>query len=120
MIKKDKKIGPFSVRFNDSDYDFLVKNEGNATPQEVVYFLFKEYRKSKSPNIQVAQQQIPIEPKKTTVEPERQLKLKRTPAQWVQLRRDCESAKEYEKWLSELENDTFLAEKEKQLIKQTL
>lgn len=52
------------------------------------------------------------------VEPKKQ-PLKRTPAHWVELRRDCETADDYAKWLEDLENDTFLTTREKSQIKQT-
>jgi len=44
----------------------------------------------------------------------------RTPAHWVELRRECESADDYAKWLQDLESDTFLTTREKSLIKQTV
>jgi hypothetical protein len=52
-------------------------------------------------------------------EPKKQ-PLKRTPAHWVELRRDCETADDYAKWLEDLENDTFLTTREKSQIKQTV
>lgn len=48
------------------------------------------------------------------------LSLKRTPAHWVELRRDCQTADDYAKWLEDLENDTFLTAREKSQIKQTV
>lgn len=44
----------------------------------------------------------------------------RTPAHWVELRRECESADDYAKWLQDLESDIFLTTREKSLIKQTV
>lgn len=46
--------------------------------------------------------------------------LKRTSAHWVELRRECESADDYAKWLEDLENDQFLTSREKSQIKQTV
>lgn len=48
------------------------------------------------------------------------MSLKRTPAHWVELRRECENADDYAKWLEDLENDTFLTAREKAQIKQTV
>lgn len=48
------------------------------------------------------------------------LDIKRTPAHWVELRRECETADDYAKWLEDLENDTFLTTREKAQIKQTV
>lgn len=48
------------------------------------------------------------------------LAIKRTPAHWVELRRECETADDYAKWLEDLENDTFLTTREKSQIKQTV
>ena len=53
----------------------------------------------------------------TTVTPK--VGIKRTPAHWVELRRDCETADDYAKWLSDLDADQFLTTREKQQIKQT-
>lgn len=50
----------------------------------------------------------------------KKIPLKRTPAHWVELRRDCENADDYAKWLEDLENDQFLSTREKALIKQTV
>lgn len=52
----------------------------------------------------------PIKPKIT---------LKRTPVQWVELRRECETAEDYAKWLEDLENSD-LSTRDKNLIKQTI
>lgn len=46
--------------------------------------------------------------------------IKRTPAHWVELRRECENADDYAKWLENLENDTFLTVREKKEIKATV
>lgn len=48
------------------------------------------------------------------------LSLKRTPAHWVDLRRECLTADDFAKWLEDLENDTFLTTREKAQIKQTV
>lgn len=47
------------------------------------------------------------------------MRLKRTPAHWVELRRDCDDADSYAKWLDDLENDPYLTSLEKSQIKQT-
>ena len=46
--------------------------------------------------------------------------LKRTPAHWVELRRECENADDYAKWLEKLEADPFLTAREKKEIKATV
>lgn len=46
--------------------------------------------------------------------------LKRTPAHWVELRRECADADEYAQWLDNLENDPYLTAKEKKEIKATV
>jgi hypothetical protein len=57
---------------------------------------------------------------KFSVEPVKRMALKRTPAHWVELRRDCQTADDYAKWLEDLEADTFLTIREKAQIKQTV
>ena len=47
------------------------------------------------------------------------IRLKRTPVQWVELKRDCCNADDYAKWLDDLENDPYLTKNEKSQIKQT-
>lgn len=56
-------------------------------------------------------------PNKTEEQPK--FKIKRTPANWVELRRECENAEDYNKWLNDLENDTYLTIREKNQIKAT-
>jgi hypothetical protein len=46
--------------------------------------------------------------------------LKRTPAHWVELRRECSDADEYAQWLQNLENDPHLTAREKKEIKATV
>lgn len=46
--------------------------------------------------------------------------LKRNPANWVELRRECQNSEDYAKWLEDLENDTFLTSLEKKQIKATV
>lgn len=48
------------------------------------------------------------------------LAIKRTPAHWVELRRECETADDYAKWLEDLDNDIYLTSREKAQIKQTV
>ena len=54
------------------------------------------------------------------IEQKPKIDIKRTPAHWVELRRECETADDYAKWLEDLENDTFLTTREKSQIKQTV
>ena len=56
-------------------------------------------------------QQIEEKPKK--------IHLKRTPAHWVELRRECENADDYQKWLEDLESNPYLTHLEKKQIKAT-
>lgn len=46
--------------------------------------------------------------------------IKRTPAHWIELRRECQDADDFAKWLEDLENDQFLTIREKSQIKQTI
>lgn len=46
--------------------------------------------------------------------------IKRTPAHWVELRRECENADDYASWLEKLEADQFLTAREKREIKATV
>ena len=48
------------------------------------------------------------------------ISLKKTPAHWVKLRRECENAEQYAQWLEDLENDIHLTAREKSQIKQTV
>ena len=45
--------------------------------------------------------------------------IKRSPANWVELRRECQDADEYNQWLEDLENDIHLTLLEKKQIKAT-
>ena len=53
-------------------------------------------------------------------EPKPKTALKRTPAHWVELRRECSDADEYAQWLENLENDPYLTTREKKDIKATV
>jgi hypothetical protein len=53
------------------------------------------------------------------IEKPKRIAIKRSPAAWVELKRDCADADEYEKWLEDLDNDPYLNSKEKLLIKNT-
>ena len=53
-------------------------------------------------------------------EPNPKTYIKRTPAHWVDLRRDCTDADQYAKWLENLENDPYLTAREKRDIKATV
>jgi len=53
-------------------------------------------------------------------EPKPKTYIKRTPAHWVDLRRDCTDADQYAKWLENLENDPYLTAREKRDIKATV
>jgi hypothetical protein len=55
----------------------------------------------------------------TTVTEVPQRQIKRTPAHWVELRRECVDADDYAQWLLDLENDIFLNSREKSQIKAT-
>ena len=55
--------------------------------------------------------QIEINPK---------IAIKKTSAHWVELRRECQDANDFAKWIEDLENDQFLTIREKSQIKQTV
>ena len=55
--------------------------------------------------------QIEINPK---------IAIKKTPAHWIELRRECQDANDFAKWIEDLENDQFLTIREKSQIKQTV
>ncbi len=52
-------------------------------------------------------------------EPKKKIAIRRNPAQWVELRRECETGEDYAKWLEDLENSD-LSTRDKNLIKQTI
>lgn len=56
----------------------------------------------------------------TQTEEKPKIKIRRTPANWVELRRECENANDYNKWLNDLENDPHLTIREKNQIKATV
>lgn len=67
---------------------------------------------------------IPVPPVPTDDKPLKfekpKIAIKRTPAHWVELRRDCQNADDYAKWLEDLENDKFLTPREVREIKATV
>ena len=65
--------------------------------------------KSETKGIITAPQEIP-----------KKISIKRSPANWVELRRECQDADEYSKWLEDLENDIHLTTLEKKQIKATI
>jgi hypothetical protein len=56
----------------------------------------------------------------TTLPKNKKIMLKRTPMQWVELRRDCQNSDDYNKWIVDLDNDTHLTQLEKKQIKATI
>lgn len=80
----------------------------------------ENYGTEKKPEVQASVQQKPVfNIPNTYFEKPKKIVLKRTPQQWVELRRECNSTSEYIKWLEEFENDTFLTANEKKQIKAT-
>lgn len=55
-----------------------------------------------------------------TINEVKKIAIKRSPANWVELRRECQDADEYSKWLEDLENDIHLTTLEKKQIKATI
>lgn len=43
--KVSTKSKPMSIRFNEKEFEFIKRNEGLSTAQEVISFLMKEYMK---------------------------------------------------------------------------
>lgn len=60
------------------------------------------------------------EPAKFLQPEKKNIAIKRNTLQWVELRRACENSEDFEKWLDDLENDTFLSKREKDQIKVTV
>lgn len=68
---------------------------------------------------QIEGQTLPQQAPMPIIQETPKMRLKRSPASWVELRRECQTAEDYDKWLDDLENDRHLTEQEKSQIKQT-
>jgi len=64
--------------------------------------------KSETRGIITAPQEVP-----------KKISIKRSPSNWVELRRECQDTDEYNQWLEYLENDIHLTTLEKKQIKAT-
>jgi len=142
--KKSYKSKVYSVRWDNEKMAFLQSREKKLeTGQEIADFLMNNYWwQHKMPHV-TAKEAPPLElknkndyrpmtpesydGKKITTNDDEPLQfskpkmaIKRTPAHWVELRRECENADDYAKWLENLENDTFLTAREKKEIKATV
>lgn len=113
-----------SIRFEQSDFDFICKREKLTTAQSIVSFLMdnyiKIYKVEKRSVFLVEDNQDYDAPKKMESIIKPKLAINRTPALWLELRRDCQTADDFSSWLEDLENDTFLTSAEKKQVKITV
>ncbi len=112
--KGSDKTVKFTKQANNQILASLVEKVDRLLGKEINYspVTLNAYDGSKINRFTQDEQAMWVEPKKTP--------LKRTPAHWVELRRDCQTADDFAKWLEDLENDTFLTTREKAQIKQTV
>ncbi len=125
-VRKGNKTSPFGCRFDIEKLDFIQKRERLESYQKVVDFLLNKYwwehkvatvTAKEAPPLSLKNDKVFDEPPEL---PKPQIALKRTPAHWVELRRECGDADEYAKWLEDLENDPYLTSREKRDIKATV
>lgn len=143
------KTDNVSIRFDLKQLDFIKEREGIDSPQRVVNFLMNKYwfenrihqgektatgfvnnspliakelhytqrfdGKKETTVSEIENNTIINEQAKTPVK----FTLKRSPEQWVELRRSCETYEDYQQWLSNLEADPYLTTVQKKLIRAT-
>lgn len=124
--KESTKTTPTGIRFDIDKLAFVQKRENVPTKQKVVDFLLNKYWwENKIPTV-TAKEAPPLSLKTERVVdepielPKPKIALKRTPAHWVELRRECADADEFAQWLENLENDPHLTAREKRDIKATV
>ncbi len=124
--KESEKTRPTGIRFDIDKLTFIQKRENVPTKQKVVDFLLNKYWWENKVSHVTAKETPPLSLKndKAFNEPielhKSKVTLKRNPAHWVELRRECSDADEYAQWLENLENDPYLTTREKKDIKATV
>jgi len=137
------RTNPIGVRFDPDKLEFVKTREKLESNQQVVDLLINKYWwEHKMPHV-TAKEAPPLElknkidyrpatpesydGKRITTNNDEPLQfskpkmaIKRTPAHWVDLRRDCTDADQFAKWLQDLEDDPFLTAREKKEIKATV
>jgi hypothetical protein len=139
--RKRLKSEPVGIRFDEEKLKFIKSREKLETNQRVVDFILNKYWwENKLPHV-TAKEAPPLDMKieyaKATPESydgkkfnpvdgeplqfqKPKIALKRTPAHWVELRRECADADEYAQWLQNLEDDPYLTAREKREVKATV
>lgn len=130
--KESTKSKPSGIRFDLEQLEFIQKRESKLnTKQKVVDFLLNKYwweqkidakpnHKGLPPEYDAPKIENPIHDEPPMFQqPIKKIAIRRNPAQWVELRRECETAEDYAKWLEDLENSD-LSTRDKNLIKQTI
>lgn len=133
--KASYKTKPYTVRFDIEKFDFFMKRQALKSAQQLVDFFLNEYWWKWKVPVVTAKEAPPLSLKMDKIfdaevvadvseEPLKfdkpKIAIKRTPAHWVELRRDCQNADDYAKWLEDLENDKFLTPREVREIKATV
>ena len=149
MLEKEKiryvnalrRTKPYTIRFDEEKFDFFIKREKLKSAQQIMdFFMNKYWWENKLPHV-TAKEAPPLDMKieyaKATPESydgkkfnpvdgeplqfqKPKIALKRTPAHWVELRRECADADEYAQWLQNLEDDPYLTVREKKEVKATV
>ena len=139
--KAARRTKPYTIRFDEEKFDFFTKREKLKSAQQIMdFFMNKYWWEHKMPNV-TAKEAPPLDMKieyaKATPESydgkkfnpvdgeplqfqKPKIALKRTPAHWVELRRECADADEYAQWLQNLEDDQYLTAREKREVKATV
>lgn len=121
------KTKPHTIRFEESDYDFICKRENLQTAQSILDFLMTEYikiYKVQKPSIFLVPKESDYDGKETNrnsldeplkfEEPKR--KLIRTFEQYRQLKLDCENEEDWNTLADEIRDAPNLSTKQKQLL----
>lgn len=121
------KTKPHTIRFEESDYDFICKRENLQTAQSILDFLMTEYikiYKVQKPSIFLVPKESDYDGKESNrnsfdeqgkfEEPKR--KLIRTFEQYKQLRIECENEEDWINLADEIRNAPNLSSKQKSLL----
>ena len=121
------KTKPHTIRFDESEYDFICKRENLKTAQSILDFLMSEYMKIykvEKPSIFITVGKGSYDGKNinpyTTDEPlqykQPQRQLIRTYEQYRQLKVECETEEDWLILANEIKNASTLSTKQKQLL----
>jgi len=116
------RSNPTGIRFDVEKIEFVKQREKLKSNQQVVDLLMNKYWWEHKMPIPTHKETPPMNLKESVAVSApiiAQPKIRKTPQQWVNEKREIEDPEIYKKWFSELEADPYLTSKEKSAIKQS-